>query len=301
MRSLWLANLIVASGCLAAWGQPVAEPFSRSVIRIEPGTVVGRTDQPRWNRVVALAKPRIASGDTDSLAGFIRETVARFVLTILATVDQVEVSSGQLGLNGPPVERLSRYRLAEVGVGYSLQIADQLRVIRSDDYEAHGAQLSFFDRQLLAENERQFGQIRTVARASSLLIFDVPAILLQDGQRRLPVPRYLIWIDSNTGQLATMTWLLQPEAIDQLRVVVSRPLRWLDSHVIEDRAIHVDGKQFTLGIPGKRAFALEGLPPGRDIGWTEAAQTLAGREHYDRESLHALMVVLNEANQASLR
>jgi hypothetical protein len=316
--------MAVAAACLSPAftnAQPDSVAFHKTVTRIEAGIPVMDETRNRWNRTVLLAKPRISSGDTEALAGFIQDSVSKFVLTILATVDEMPATESSALKNSPDngpgsdassqngnskQQSLRRFRLAEVGVGHSVQVGHRLIVIRPDDYQAHGARLSFLERQMLSENQRQFADIRTVARMSTLLMFDVPALLRNNGQNQEFDMRHLVWIDSKTGQLFTLIWLLHPNGSQASQpsggsqVVSSVPLCWWDSQQIEDRAIHVDKAQFTLGIPGKRAFALEKMPAARAIQWNSAALELAGLRQYDADSLRTLLQALNQANQDAL-
>ncbi len=264
-------------------------PLSRSIVKVDAGTVVGQENATRWNRTILLAKPRIASGDVSALSEGIRQAASTFVLTILATVDQ------------DPQSAQPKFRLAEVGVGYSVAVGDKLKVIHADEYEKHGVQLSFIPRQMLSENEKQIESIRTVVRGSSLLMFDVPALLLSQGKHQDYVMRHLIWIDAKTGKLATMIWLLQQDRAKQWAVVTNEAIRWLEPSTMEDRAIHVDGSEFTFTIPSKRAFAMEKMPPGRMIPWSQQASSLAARDVYQLDEIQALLIALNEANLASQR
>ncbi len=284
-----MALLLTISFTATSVAQSTPIPFSKTVSRLPAGTVIGQENAARWNRTVLLAKPRIASGDISSLPDSIRDAVSKFVLSIVATVDR------------DPQAIEPKYRLAEVGVGYSVNVNSQLKIVHSDDYQAHGVSLSFIHRQMLAENERQLRNIRTIARGGSLLMFDVPAILLQSNNHRDYLIRHLIWIDSKSGKLATMVWLIEADKNKKLGVVTSEPIRWVDPSSIEDRVIHVDGDEFTLGIPSARAFALEKFPSGRAINWNQPAASLAALEDYDLESIQQLMKALNEANQASMQ
>lgn len=284
---LLLIGLISLCPGTSIWAQNVPVSFAKSVVLIDAGTVINAPNASRWNRTILLAKPRISSGDIGQLSESIRQAASLFVLSIVATVDQ------------DPQATEPQFRLAEVGVGYSVQVADQMKVVHSNDYASHGVNLSFISRQMLAENERQVGNIKTVVRANSLLMFDVPAMLLQNNKHADFTMRHLIWIDTKTGKLATMVWLLQRDRTNKLIVVSTEPIRRLEPNTLEDRAIHVDGGEFTVGIPSKRAFALESMPPGKQIAWTQAAEQLAAFETYDIANIQSLLRALNEATQAS--
>lgn len=265
--------------------------FSRSIQKIEAGVKAKQEGAHRWNRVVMLAKPRIASGDTDAVTEFIQQTVSKFVLTILASVEESTLSSED-----------QRYRLAEVGIGHSVRLGEEWIVITPDNYESSGVRLSFLERQVLAENQRQFAEIRTVVRTSTLLIFDAPSLILYDGRHQEFVMRHLVWIDSKSGRHWTLIWLLRPSGLEKseaklLQTLATEPICLWDHTDVEDRAIHVDGREFTLGIPGKRAFALEKLPAGKSIGWNETTRELAALSAYNEDSLRSLLTAINQAMQ----
>jgi hypothetical protein len=286
-RSALLMTLLTFGCSTLCFAQSAVIPFAKAVVRLDAGTIVGNENAPRWNRTVMLAKPRIASGEVSALSDSIRASVSMFILSIVATVDQ------------DPQSTEPKFRLAEVGVGYSTDVKSQLKVIHSDNYQPHGVSLSFIQRQMLAENERQLSNIKTIVRGGSLLMFDVPAILHENKLHRDYTIRHLVWIDSKTGKLATMLWLVDQPKGKPSNVVTNYPIHWVDSSKIEDRGIHVDGKEFTLGIPSKRAFALEQPPAGRPVVWNQPAASLGALEEYDFDSMQRLMNALNEANIAS--
>ncbi len=286
---------LTGSMLLVALSQPnvmLAEEFvaaSQSLTRIEAGTVVDDPNATHWNRVVLLARPRIASGDVDSLAATIRESVSSFVLTILASVAQAT----------DPVSGEPRYTLEDVGVGYSMQVGGTQRVVTVAEAAKIGVNLSIVTRLLLSENEKQLETARIVARTSTFMIVDTPAFVLRGATHAEYVMRHFIWIDHRTGRNAALVWLIKTDKAGKSVIEDSEPLRWASAGLREDRAIHVDGTQFMLGIPNKRAFAIESLPPGKPIPWTEEAKSYAALDRFDDASLHHLSVALNATLQAA--
>ncbi len=258
---------------------------------LSAGTSVKDSSSSRWNRVVLLARPRIASGDVESLPSMIRNSVADFVLTIMASVEERrDEATGE-----------SKYQLADVGVGYSTNVNGALKIVTVDDASKIGVELGFFTRMMLSENEKQLLTVRIVARNSAFMIIDAPVFMLQNGEHRQYIMRHFIWVDTRTGQNAALVWLID-RAMGANVVESSEPLRWATAGVQEDRAIHVDGKEFNmLGIPNEKAFALERMPPGKPIAWTEKLKPLAALQNYSDESLRELSVALNEALQAFAR
>ena len=263
------------------------EGASRSLPRIAAGTKVDDPKATRWNRVVLLSKPRIATGEVDQLSETIRKASTAFTLTILATVEPYSATDGS-----------RRFRLAEVGVGYSAPVNGVQTIISYDTVQAQGADPGFIGRQVLSENEEQLKSAVIVVRSSTLLVFDTPAILHRHGKHRDYTARHLVWIDPLTGRGATAVWLLGKDDKDQLRPV-NEPLKLVAPGTREDRVIHVDGNEFTLGIPSQRAFALESLPPGRAIDWTAGLAKVAALPNYTAQTLGDLSSALNQAIQAS--
>lgn len=257
---------------------------SQAVPRITAGTHVGDADAKRWNRVVLLARPRIASGDVSSLSSSIKNSVTTFVLTILATVESYEDARSGEG----------RYRLREVGVGYSTEVEGTLRAVSLASASNMGLSLGFIQRQMLSENEKQLGKVRLIMHTSTLAIFDAPAILLRDGRHQDFVVRHFVWINSKTGDNAAMVWLLKRSAGGELGVV-DEPIRHLPAGFKEDRTIHIDGDEFTLGIPSERAFALEQLPPGKPLGWGDDGRMIAALDSYSMDQVGELSMALNAA------
>ncbi|NND98556.1 MAG: hypothetical protein HKN47_14645 [Pirellulaceae bacterium] len=241
----------------------------------------------RFNQVVLLAKPKIASGDIDKLSAGIQSAATALTLTILATIT-------------PPQNQNDEYRLREVAVGYSVPIKGQLTVVTSDTAKTLGAGLGFIQRRMLSENESQLSNVRSVVRSSTLQVFDVPAIMLRGGKHRHYVTRHMIWIDGKTGQGALMVWLLTKDASGNLRPA-SEPLRLVALGTREQRNIHVDGNEFTLGFPSANAFALEDLPPGKSVAWTVQLAASAALPTYTQEQLAKLSADMNEAIEKSRR
>jgi hypothetical protein len=81
---------------------------------------------------------------------------------------------------------------------------------------------------------------------------------------------------------------------------VEEPLRIIDGGTLEERPIHVDGRRFTFGLPTKKAFAVEDLPPGKRVDWSATLRTAADVPTYSEKALDQLAAELDTAI-ASLR
>ncbi|HBE67522.1 MAG TPA: hypothetical protein DDW52_05165 [Planctomycetaceae bacterium] len=230
-----------------------------------------------FNKVILLARPKIESGNVDALPDAIRNAVSSMVLSILAHVERD--SSG-------------KFRLVSVGAGFATPVEGELTVVTPDTAGDLGAKLGFVQRQLLGQNSKQLDTLPIVARSKQVLVFDAPSIMLTDGKHEKFRMRHFIWADSSTGRTATFVWLL-PERSDAAGQQAGK-LRWLPPGLKERREIHVDGREFSiLGIPTDRAFALEDLPPGRDLDWTDEGRRLATKSSYGANDLKALVAAIN--------
>ena len=96
--------------------------------------------------------------------------------------------------------------------------------------------------------------------------------------------------------MALVIWLLSTGSDGKLSTA-EKTLRVVAPGTSEDRKIHVDGSSFILGIPTPRSFALEDLPPGTDIAWSELAKKIASRNAYYTSELNELAAALNQMLQ----
>lgn len=283
IRLAILAGLLLALSSSAA-AQGLVSTV-RELQRIEAGTLISAENaHAHWNRVVLLARPRIASGDVESLPTAIRESVSDFVLTIMASVEEFP----------DPNTAEPRFRLADVGLGYSTDVDGELRAVSVADAGKAGVNLGLFARMLLIENEKQLKTAKIVTRTSTLMIIDAPAYVLRDGEHYECVMRHFIWVDTSTGRNAALVWLIDQDSTGNPIVDLSELPRWAPAGLQEDRAIHVDGREFNMfGIPGKKAFAMESMPPGKAVAWTEEARSLAALPSYTVDTLRSLSDALN--------
>lgn len=258
-----------------------------TVPRIPAGTRVDNSANQRWNRVVLLSRPSIESGDVDAVSKTIREAASSLVVTILATVESSTNAEGEV-----------RFRMTEIGVGTSAELDGEWKVVTLESANQLGLSFGFIQRQLLYENDKQFRKLQLIAKTTTLAIFDAPTIMLRDGQHRDYPMRHFVWIDSSSGASATLVWLLERDAQGKL-TTLDEPAHWLPAGLKEKRVIHVDRDEFTVGIPGARAFGLCDLPPGKPIPLSAEARQLAALPHYSMDELRRLATELNRAIQAT--
>ena len=285
--------VVISLACLASFVPAAAEEkpsVPRPMTVIAAGTVVDDPDRDRWNRIVLLATPRFASGDTADVSESIKETVTGITLAILATVRPVEdsVSEGTA----------SRHELVEVGLGHCMRVNDRLTVVAPDATMA-GLSLDFLGRQVLNAKQKSLGEITCVGSHGTAVVFDAPSLMLRGEEHEELIVRHLVRIDPQSGTCSTCAWLVSTDDDGSLEPV-DEPLRIIDAGTREERPIHVDGRRFTFGLPTKRAFAVEDLPPGRRVDWSTSLRTAADAATYSDEALDRLITELDTAI-ASLR
>jgi hypothetical protein len=264
---------LVAASCVGAGPARGDEPTPtrRPMTVLEPGLAVDQPTRDRWNRIVLLATPKFSSGDTDAVSDAIRKTVSGFTLTILATVRPTGAA---------------RHELVEVGVGYSMPVKGVLTVVAPTSLPA-GATLDFLGRQILSAKLKSLGDIECVGSHETAFAFDVPTLMLREGEHSDLVVRHLVHVEPRSGTCSSLAWLLAAGGDEPLRVIAAGTR--------EDRPIHVDGSRFSFGFPTKQAFAVEDLPPGRRLDWPAALRESAGAAAYAPPELARLAAELDAA------
>ena len=286
MAVVWLACLCPCRFAVATDSSPVPKPITI----IEAGTVVDDPSRDRWNRIVLIATTRFASGDTVDVSASIKETVVRFTFSILATVRPVKTPSDS--------GEAPRHELVEVGVGNCMAVNERLTVV-TPDATMEGLSLDFLGRQVLNAKQKSLGGITSVGTHGTAVVFDVPTLMLRDDDHEDLIVRHLVRIDASSGTCSTCAWLVSTDDDGSLEPI-DEPLRIIDGGTREERPVHVDGRRFTFGLPTKRAFAVEDLPPGRRVDWSTSLRTAANAPTYSNEALERLVTELDTAI-ASLR
>ncbi len=194
-------------------------------------------------------------------------------------------------------EQRSTFQLQSVGIGFAHLFQSGLQIVDVANAPKQGLELDYAAKQWLTESERQLELAQLIALTPTVAIFDVPSIVLRDTKHQESMVRHFLWLDATTGRITFLMWYL--ELVEQAKPlqVVDGPLRLVRAPASIDRPIHVDGREFFLGLPTKMAFATEDLPPGKDIPWSSLLKSLANRKSYDERSLIELAQEFNAALQ----
>ena len=283
-------------------------PVVYALQRIPAGTIVVDAEAGRWNQLILLARPVLTSGDIDRLPSGLQPSVSRFSYTVLATVSK----SPPLPSAGPPARarsgdatnettnrRATRYRLAEVGIGYSAPVQGRQVIVTAS--QSADAKLGFIDRQILGQNESDLETAAVVVRSSTLMMFESFAILARESGHREEKVRNLVWIDPNTGKAAMAMWVLKQRSggPGESLTVADDPMQVHAGGTRASNRLHVDAGTFLLGIPTAKTFGLEQLLRGRQVHWTDTLRELAGKSSYSSETLAQLTAALNDALRAT--
>lgn len=224
----------------------------RPLERIPPGTVIGRQVPETWTHMLMFARPRLGAGDVDAAPAMARKYASAFSTVLLARVSKRPDGN---------------FRLATVAVGQTMNIGGKNVVVTADTQGQLGGNLGFLGRRILQASEEALQDVKQVARYDSLLVFDAKGYFhYQDDHHEMQF-RTLVWISERDGSLGSAVWLLKPE--DMAYRLAYPHFVLLKPGLVEDRVLHVDGSRFTFGVPSEDALAIDKLPPGRKVPFTD--------------------------------
>lgn len=267
-------------GAVSASGEQLYQP--RSLMRIPPGTVIGREVPEGWTNLVLFVNPRIGSGDVNAVSSTVSSYTKMFKLVILANTVKTN-TNGQ-----------ASYHVDKLGVGFAKQIGDRYVIVTSDTQAKLGGGLSVIGRSVLSENEDMLNQVRLVTSAPTFNVFDADAFVLRGRQHKEMVMRHAVWCSSSTGHMGTMVWLLDRNGQGAYQMAENN-LQLLPNHCVEDRLMNVKKDRFTFGIPASDAFALVRIPQGRPIPVTPQLRTAAVAKQFTPTSTRNLVTAINAA------
>lgn len=278
-------TLIAATACaVGVRGETPAlgwdlEP--KPLAQIPAGTRFAEEPPEGWSHIVLLVKSRIASGDVEAVSNTVKHYTGVLKPVLLANTRQ-----GAAG----------NYELDKVAIGFSAVIDEQYTVVTSDTHRKLGANLGFIGGHVLAGNEAMLKDFRQVARSPASTVIDAPVMMLHEDEHVDMTLRLAIWVDSATGQLGTVVWLLEQNGDPAAQFdFVEEVFQFLPENMREDRVLNVKKNRFTFGIPAKDAFAMVRIPQGTPFSFTDAMRTYAGLRQFKADNYRALWTALAEA------
>jgi hypothetical protein len=279
--ALALVGLVLVC-CLARIACPGRDPTpaydvsARPLELIRAGTAVG-TDAPAgWTHLVLKSVTRPGAGDVGQLSA----SQARLAgLLFTAIVADVSREGG-------------RSRLARVAVGVGTRVGGQDLVLTPDTQERLGADLGFVARAVLSRAHQKLADVVTLARSPLMAVFDAPNLMVRDGRHRPVVLRYAVLVDEKSGRLDALVWVLDRQEGGGLAGPVG-PAQWLPPAAVDDCVLHVDAREFFLGSPNEKSFALLSPPKGqRQLEFPAALGDLASRTRFSPTAAAQLEVGL---------
>ncbi len=188
-----------------------------------------------------------------------------------------------------------RYKLAKVAVGLGVRIGDKDTVVTPDTQQRLGAGLGILARVVLRTAQEKLSEIVVVARSRTLTVFDSPGLMLLDGKHKPVVLRYAVLVEEKTGQLNTLVWTLAREEGGKYSGPIGA-IQWLPPNLTGDCILHVDGREFSLGQPTEKAFAMTTPPKGRkEIKVGDDLKPLLARPRFSATTAAELESKLREA------
>jgi hypothetical protein len=262
-RGTWLAGvwlLWAASGLL-----PAARPEERSLRasydvtpralgRIPAGTVIDDGPPQGWSHLVIKSRSVAKEGDASEVPKLARDLAGLLFTAIVADVRPIQRDGKPAG-----------YRLARLAVGLGTEIAGRDTIITADTQEELGADFGFIKAAILEKSEERLKAMQLVARSNTMAVCDIPAIMLVENAHAEIVLRYALLVDARSGRLDTLVWALPAAKPGQDRTARDSlsTVEWLAPSMLEECVLHVDKREFVLGIPSERAFAIMHPPRGK--------------------------------------
>jgi hypothetical protein len=267
----------------SALAQPGSGPTAAGV-RLElirPGTVIGQQAPAGWSHLVLKSWPRLP----DDQKKLVNEMTARLAVTFFtATTADVAAEDVQGGRH---------FRLARLGFGLGTRVRGQDMIVSPATEAKLGADLGFFGRQVLDEVSQRQQEIHLVAATATAAIVDTPLFMPRGHGHRKVILRYVFLVDLRTGRLDTLVWRINLDARGNYEGAVGA-IDWLPPNLMVDAVMQVDVREFHLGIPSERAFAVTSLPPGQPLDCPAALQPIAGRPQLTADHARLLEAGLRE-------
>ncbi len=280
-KARYLGWVVVAALICSGWPAQLCmaqDTTPRLIDRIPPGTVVFDEKDRGFSHLIMFVKGRLATGDLKSVTENVRYYGDLFNLVYMANVAR-----------GP-----EGFELQKLAVGFSTKIKDRDVVVTSASAKELGAGLSMIGRSVLSGNEKALEEIVIAAQNKTSAVIDAPAVINFQGKHQKMLVRFFVWVSSSDGKVGTVVWLLKNNG-QKYEVVTDSQLQYLPPGYIEDRALHVDGSKFTLGIPSADAFAMENIPQGKPFAVTERFKVAGAQPQLDAEGLKEVAASLAEA------
>jgi hypothetical protein len=241
---------------------------------LPPGTVIPDGPAEGWTHLIAKRSSRVHSGDVDHLDDNLKHLASFLSSALLLRVER-PAASGE-------------HRLGEIAFGISTRIGGKDTVISSETQAKLGAKLGFFERLGLSRAEARLPGLLVAARSDTMIVLDAPTQLLCDGRHRVVILRSCVLLDARTGNVETVTYVVELKDGGGYGGVMS-DVAWLPPNHREEILLHVDSREFVLGLISEKALAMPHLTKGRmHLPMPEGLKPIAARKVLTAEEFEAL-------------
>ncbi len=294
-RKVFLALVAVVLAVLLAGGMAVllrptpvppawANEYDVSAIApetIAPGTFVDRSAPTGWSHLVIKSLPRVRPSEeahVPSVPIIGRDLTIRMVAWMFTafTADVVREQQGDR----------TRYRLRAIGLGLGTNVNGRDVVITTETARQHGAEMNFIKDEVLTTGYRIQKQALIPVHGPSCALLDTPVISRCGTKHRTIRYRYALLVDTKTGALDVLLWLLGGEGgecADLTRAVRIEP------NCIDEVEMVPDPAEFNGGRPSDLSFAVDKLPAYRvEMPFPPELRELAGKTKFTPNEAHAL-------------
>lgn len=282
----WIALLVCAAPAVVCRpGHPQQAFQPRAVDLLPTGLAIEKTPPTGWSHLIIKSHPRIRDEDLNR----VNSTTARLSSAIF-TAFCVNVAND--GGSAAP------YRLEKIAVGVGTRINGKDLIVSPDSQGKLGARLGMLGRQVLSRTYERQKDVAVLAQSPTSAIVDAPVVMRRRQHNRFVNFRYLLLVDSKTGGLDALLWLVDRNEAGEILGAVG-DIECLPPNKIEDAALYVDDAQFTLGLPSDLAFGVMRLPQGKQrLAMPEDLRPLAGRARLDAAELAAVAMRLRSLLQS---
>jgi hypothetical protein len=247
-----VSQITVALACVlletAAWAMPNSTPPQRpELVFLEGDTMIDSTAPPGWTNLVVKSRPRLASGDLETLPPQARTTATLFRTVIVADIRRSVADRGH-------------YHLARIGLGVCVPVEGHDRVATPSGPSKARASLGLLERPVLSVAEAELKKGRVLASTPSFTLFGAPAVQQFGTKHVAVVVLYGFLVDPENGRLTTVVW-----SVPQKPLASSSPnsVNVLAPALVYDCALDVEVERWLGTIPKGWSFAMRSLPPGR--------------------------------------
>jgi hypothetical protein len=269
--------------------RPSYDVTPRRLDMIPPGTVIDKGPPRDWSNLIIKSHPRVGAGDVTRLSQSAADLAGLLTTVIVANVQ------------GEPAGGVTRYRLAGLAVGLTARIKGKDVIVSPATQQELGAGLGFTARIVLSKAYEKLQEVQLVARSDTMVLFDAPALLQRDGKHDAVVLRYAVLVEASTGRLDTLLCVIDREERGGYKGAAATA-EWLPPGKLEDCVLHVDGKEFSLGVPSEKAFAMNRLPQGqKQLNLPDDVRLLAGRLRLSHDMAFQIETRLRELLKQAAR